>query len=196
MIQHLFGPSNHELDDLIAGKIDNSADSKHFDPIINHSDSKHFDPIDNPEFKNLKPIDYQDLLSGMGFPFNKADYSDPTADSQFVNNSGSYDIISKQDPIKGSELWLLRRAPAMETISLDEQAEHLSEYLVSDQSTEDVVNDMIVNTYAHIRAEDYDSARKQLGILRAVDLYDAFHGDEALVGRVNDAISELEGKVR
>jgi len=74
-------------------------------------------------------------------------------------------------------------------MSLAEQVE----YLVSEQSTLDIVNDMIINAYSHLAKGNYGYVVRQLEILRAVDLDGVFENDETLIVKVNQEISKLEG---
>lgn len=83
------------------------------------------------------------------------------------------------------------KAPAREKLSWYRQAEEG----FSDLSTLDVVNNMIINAYAYLKQGEYDNARKQLEILRGVDLPKVLERDTGLQKRTGRIIQELSNKL-
>lgn len=86
-------------------------------------------------------------------------------------------------------------APQAETFSAAEQAEELNSMLESMRLTTDIVYDMMINAYSHLRKGDYETAGKQLRILKSVNLARALDGDEESQEVAIRAISDLEGKL-
>jgi len=84
-----------------------------------------------------------------------------------------------------------KSAPDIERLSGEEKAG----YSVSECSTLDIVEDMIVNAYSYLRREDYNNAERQLSILKSVDLNGVFENDEKIIKRIRRAISKLEERL-
>ena len=110
--------------------------------------------------------------------------------SNFSNKDMSPYNINKISPKKVNKYIIKRIAPKAEMLSSKE----LAESFISEQSTTDIVEAMIINTYSHLRKEDYGNARKQLGILKSLDLDIIFEKDKQIIGRIGMAIADLEGK--
>jgi len=81
--------------------------------------------------------------------------------------------------------------PQRETLTPLERAE----FAVSEQSTLDVVNDMIINVYSHLENGNYESARKQLSYLTSLDISRVLDGNKAAQERVEGIILDSNKKL-
>jgi len=126
---------------------------------------------ENPQERKNIPIDELDKMAEKAF-------------------SGNYDSDKKKKAMKKGRK-VMKRAPTRERLTWLEKAE----YLIPEQSSFELVEDMIVNTYSYLAKEDYQNASKQFEILKNVDLEEAFDYDKILIAKVNDAISDLEKRL-
>lgn len=63
-------------------------------------------------------------------------------------------------------------------------------------TTARVVSDMLANAYSHLSKGDYESARKQLGYLKSLDLNRVLDGDDKAIESTKKAIITLEEELR
>ncbi len=110
-------------------------------------------------------------------------------------NHKSYMPKGKKSPDFDFDLYLkglLQDKPISPPMQESMELKEIAEDGFLEISTARVVSDMIANAYSHLSRGDYESAKKQLGYLKSLDLIRVLDGDDNAIESAKKAIIELE----